>query len=162
MDAAVSGGISLEIEGLDALGDAGAREWLRAKARDALAELSRRFGLSGEVRVGVVRDAAMTALHARTMGIDETTDVLTFDLLGGEDGGAGRIDADIVVCVDEAARQAAQRGHGAERELLLYVVHGALHCVAGFDDLTETDAARMHAAEDEVLRAIGVGSVYSG
>lgn len=158
----MSAGVTLELEGLEELGDSSSREWLRARGGEALTELSRRFGLAGEVRVRVVRDAEMASLHARTMGIDETTDVLTFDLLGGEEGGSGRIDADIVVCVDEAARQAAQRGHGAERELLLYLVHGALHCVPGFDDLTEADAARMHATEDEVLRAIGVGSVYSG
>lgn len=153
--------IALEIDGLNLIHATPPREWLLARGRLSLDEIARRFSLSGEIRVRIVRDDEMTALHARTMGIDETTDVLTFDLLEGDADREGRIDADIVVCADEAARQAAQRGHDLEKELLLYIVHGALHCVPGFDDLTDADSRRMHAAEDEILRAIGVGPVYS-
>jgi len=46
------------------------------------------------------------------------------------------------------------------RELLLYVVHGVLHCL-GMDDHDEAAAAAMHRVEDAVLTAIGVGPVYS-
>jgi probable rRNA maturation factor len=155
------GVIALEIDGLNLIQPTPAREWLLAHGRLSLEEIARRYSLRGEVRVRVVRDAEMTALHARTMGIDESTDVLTFDLLEGEPDREGRIDADIVVCVDEAARQATQRKHGIERELLLYIVHGVLHCAPGFDDLSDDEARRMHATEDEILRAIGVGPVYS-
>lgn len=153
--------IALEIEGLNLIQPTPAREWLLTHGRLSLDELARRFSLEGELRVRVVRDDEMTALHARTMGIDETTDVLTFNLLEGEPDSEARIDADIVVCADEAGRQAEQRNHAVEKELLLYIVHGALHCVPGFDDLTEADAQRMHATEDEILRAIGVGPVYA-
>ncbi len=156
--------IELEIEGLEHLSSAPAREWLLTHGRLSLDEVARRFALTGEVRVRIVRDAAMTDLHARTMDIPETTDVLTFDLLEGEPEAerAGRIDADIVVCADEAARQANERGHGAERELLLYIVHGAMHCVPGYDDVTDDGAKAMHAMEDEILRAVGVGAVFGG
>jgi probable rRNA maturation factor len=154
--------IALEIAGLEHLSLTPAREWLLTHGRLSLAELARRFSVDGEVRVQVVRDAEMADLHARTMSIPETTDVLTFDLLEGEPEGerAGRIDADIVVCVDEAARQANERGHPPERELLLYIVHGAMHCVPGYDDVTDDGSAAMHAMEDEILRAVGVGAVY--
>ncbi|MGP1310148.1 MAG: rRNA maturation RNase YbeY [Phycisphaerales bacterium] len=154
--------IALEIDGLDLLGPGDAEGWLLGQGRRALEEAARRFSLEGEVRVRVVRDAEMAELHARTMHIDETTDVLTFDLLDGEPEAsrAGRIDADLVVCVDEAARQARQRGHGVERELLLYIVHGVLHCVPGYDDATEDGAAAMHTVEDAILETIGVGAVY--
>jgi probable rRNA maturation factor len=154
--------IALEIDGLEHLESTPAREWLLTHGRLSLDELSRRFSREGEVRVRIVADAEMTDLHARTMDIPETTDVLTFDLLEGEpeEQRAGRIDADIVVCADEAARQAKDRGHGVERELLLYIVHGAMHCVPGYDDVTDDGAAAMHAMEDEILRAVGVGAVY--
>jgi len=152
--------ISLDVEGLDLVGPAGAEGWLLGQGRRALEELATRFNLRGEVRVRVVRDDEMASLHARTMGIDETTDVLTFDFLSDEQEREGRIDADIVVCVDEAARHARGRGHAPERELLLYVVHGVLHCIPGFDDIEEADAHRMHETEDEILRAIGVGDVF--
>jgi len=105
----------------------------------------------------VVGDEEMAAAHARHSGVPGTTDVLTFDLREDPDG---PLDADVMVCADEAERQAAARGHAVEREVLLYAVHAVLHCL-GEDDRDEASAARMHAREDEVLRAIGVGATFS-
>jgi probable rRNA maturation factor len=100
------------------------------------------------------------------MGINETTDVLTFDLrepVGSPDSEARQpLDTDIMVCIDEAARQVVERGADAaevRRELLLYAVHGILHCL-DHDDHDDDDFDRMHAAEDEILKAIGVGPVF--
>ena len=131
-------------------------EWLISRAREALAFL----GAGGEVRVRVVGDGEMAAAHEEFAGVPGTTDVLTFDLTD-PDAPRTQLDADILVCADEASRQAAARGHEAERELLLYIVHGVLHCV-GFDDHDESAAAAMHAREDQVLAAIGVGPTYRG
>ena len=94
--------------------------WLRDRATRAAAYLA---ATSVAIDVRVVTDATMAALHAQHGGVDGTTDVLTFDR--GSD--ATSIDADIAVCVDEAARVAEERGHGVLEELLLYVIHGALH-----------------------------------
>ncbi len=131
-----------------------------AQPRDLRAQLAtavRTLGAFGEVRARIVGDAEMASLHGRHLGDATTTDVLTFDL---RDGAGGALDVDLVLCLDEAERQAAARGHGVGEELLLYAVHGVLHCL-GHDDHDEADAARMHAEEDRVLRAIGVGAVYS-
>lgn len=115
----------------------------------------------GRVSVRVVDDAEMSRLHLEYAEVEGTTDVLTFDL-GSFDRGDGVmvLDADIAVCLDEAARQGAARGHSAATELLLYIVHGLLHC-RGFDDHEPADAAAMHAEEDRILSAIGVGVVYA-
>ena len=99
----------------------------------------------------------MVALHEQHCDIPGTTDVLTFDLRADL---AAPIDVDIVVCLDEAARQAASRGHDAIHELLLYVLHGVLHC-AGYDDHDDDDYAAMHAEEDRILAAIGVGALFT-
>lgn len=121
-------------------------------------------------------DVEMANAHLEYMGVEGTTDVLTFDLNDPEEHPApDRIDAemicaykdratfgldtDIMICIDEAARQAAGRGYAVEKELLLYVVHGLLHCL-GWDDHDEAEAARMHRLEDAVLGAIGVGVVF--
>lgn len=133
---------------------------LREMARAAGAEVSRRIGARGEARVRVVRDAEMARLHAERLGVEGTTDVLTFDLLGA---GGPEVDADIVVCADVARRESAARGAGngggAARELALYAVHGVLHCL-GYDDHDDAGSARMHAMEDEVLQGAGVGRVF--
>lgn len=127
--------------------------WLRERGAAAL----RALGTRGEVRVRVVDDGAMAAAHERYAGTPGPTDVLTWDLGAG---GREALDCDLLVCVDEARRQAAARGHGVERELLLYIVHGVLHCL-GHDDHDAASAAAMHAREDEVLEAIGVGATYA-
>jgi probable rRNA maturation factor len=107
------------------------------------------------VTVEVIDDHRMAALHERFSSVPGTTDVLTFPGSGpGEP-----VEVDIAICVDEAARQSAARGHELRRELLLYALHGLLHCT-GFDDRTPDDHARMHAEEDRILQAIGLGAVY--
>ena len=129
------------------------RDWLGARAAGALAAR----GATGEVRARIVADAEMAGAHERWSGVPGTTDVLTFDL---REGGEGPLDVDLLLCADEAARQAEGRGFPVERELLLYLVHGVLHCL-GYDDHNEADAARMHAEEDRLLEAAGVGVTYA-
>lgn len=126
--------------------------WLAEQAFKALVLLE----AAGEVRVRIVDDAEMAEAHQRFSGVAGTTDVLTFDLAIDP----AVLDVDILICLDEARRQAQARGHTVERELLLYIIHGTLHCL-GHDDHDEADAARMHAEEDRVLEAIGVGRTFA-
>ncbi|MBY0113072.1 MAG: rRNA maturation RNase YbeY [Phycisphaerales bacterium] len=110
---------------------------------------------AGEVRVRIVDDAEMSRLHEEYSGISGTTDVLTFDMSGeADDRGVALLDVDIAVCLDEAERQGAKRGHAPEDEVLLYALHGVLHCL-GHDDHDDDAFRAMHAAEDEILAAIG-------
>jgi len=134
-----------------------ALRWLTEQTNAALAFLN----AAGEVRARVVNDAEMAAAHLKYSGIPGTTDVLTFDLRDPCDHPAEEpLDVDLWICVDEARRHAADHGHTVERELLLYILHGVLHC-RGFDDHTEEDHARMHAEEDRILAAIGVGATFA-
>jgi probable rRNA maturation factor len=130
-----------------------AHAWLAEHASKALQVL----GFPGEVRVRVVHDDVMAAAHEGFAGVPGTTDVLTFDLA---EPGSAVLDVDILTCYDEAVRQAAARGHPPERELLLYIIHGVLHCL-GHDDHDPAAAAAMHAEEDRILEAIGVGATFA-
>ncbi len=147
-------------------------QWLAAQVLAA----GKRLRCVGQVRVRVVSDPEMAQAHEEFAGVPGTTDVLTFDLREGDPYEATvvlgpkfllpdqnstptTIDTDIMVCLDEARRQATSRGYPFERELLLYVVHGVLHCL-GLDDHDEEQFQAMHRLEDAVLEAIGVGAVY--
>ncbi|MEM9372899.1 MAG: rRNA maturation RNase YbeY, partial [Planctomycetota bacterium] len=101
------------------------------------------------------------AAHEHHTGVPGTTDVLTFDLRSEEARATEvrTLDADITVCVDEARRRGRELRHEPRRELLLYVIHGVLHCL-GHDDHDPTAFDRMHAAEDELLERIGVGRTF--
>lgn len=148
-------------------------DWLTRHIHGAVS----RLGGTGEVRVAVVDDAAMSQAHEEFAGVAGTTDVLTFDLSDPdaatpppkptvEDVQSDNVrvlyplDTDIMVCLDEGSRQAARRGYSIEKELLLYVVHGVLHCL-GWDDHEDDEAAGMHEVEDAVLIALSVGAAYA-
>src|SRR5689334_21732815 len=137
-DSPVSGGprgragVSLDIvDPAQRLGPASG--WLRERALSAIGLLAQ----SGEARVRVVSDPEMTAAHGKYSNDPTTTDVLTFDLNGDAPGNAAdlgyasprELDVDILVCADEAGRRGGALGHAPERELLLYIIHGVLHCL---------------------------------
>lgn len=132
-------------------------DWLSEKTAQAL----RTIDAQGEVRVRLVSDAEMADAHQRHMGASGTTDVITFNLAeDNEDSLSVRLDTDLLLCVDEARRQSERRAISLERELLLYTIHGTLHCL-GHDDHTDDDARAMHAREDEILESIGVGATFT-
>lgn len=153
-------GVEIEISDARRLLERAAHEWLRSHAAAASGELAAN-GAWGEVRVRIVDDAEMAAAHARHSGVEGTTDVLTFDLRTDRERGTHPklLDADVLVCADEARRQAQTRGHAPERELLLYILHAMLHCL-GHDDHDDEAFARMHAEEDRLLARIGVGATF--
>ncbi len=152
---------ALGVEIVDATGRVAASDvaWLR----DKVAEAARVLGCGGQFAARLIDDHEMSGAHDRFCGIAGTTDVLTFDLSDGvsvNDRGVRVVEADVLACVDEAARQASARGIMLRHELLLYLLHGILHCL-GYDDHEDDAFTRMHTREDEVLRAIGVGDVFS-
>lgn len=107
----------------------------------------------------VVGDHAMAVAHKRFMNLEGTTDVMSFPGHDQADASAA-VEVDLLICSDVAAREAAARGHAIERELLLYAVHGTLHA-CGFRDDTDESFHAIHAEEDRILRAGGLGSVYA-
>ncbi len=123
----------------------------RQRAVRGAAEACRRAAdliLKGrEVVVALVDDRTIARLHERFLGEPGPTDVLSFP------------PGEIVVSGETARREAQARGIDPRHELLLYVVHGALH-LAGHRDKGRSDRGRMRAAERRVLQALGVGDVF--
>lgn len=101
-------------------------------------------GLTGELSIAILTDAAIHELNRRYLGHDYPTDVLAFPLDPME----------IAVSAERAVAEAARRKVTPLAELMLYVVHGILH-LAGYDD-HEPDAAReMHEVTLKLLRKLG-------
>ena len=126
--------------------------WIERQIRAVIALLEEPVE---RVSIRLVGDPEMATLHVRHMGIDGPTDVLTFP---ASEAGAP-IEVDVAIGAAYAARSAEERGITVEREILLYAVHALLH-VSGYDDHDPYDFERMHAREDELLRAIGVGAIF--
>ena len=126
--------------------------WLETQLSKAIGQIARPVQ---RVTIKLVDDREMVLLHKSHCDDNSTTDVLTFENSAESDA----VDVDIAICVDEAHRQATNFNHNINQELLLYAIHGLLHC-AGFDDKTDEQSRAIHKEEDRILAAIGVGAIY--
>ena len=92
-----------------------------------------------EIFIWLISDRRMALLHRKFLGQSGPTDVLTFQ------------HGEIFISVDTARRHARAFENSLLRELKLYIVHGLLH-LHGFDDQTPSEAQKMKAAQERILR----------
>ena len=106
---------------------------------------------SAHISVALVDDLTIHELNRQYLQHDYPTDVLSFML----DENETHLEGELVVSTDTAVRNAVEYGWSAENEMLLYLVHGALHLV-GYLDKSPEECAAMHAAEVTHLTRLGV------
>lgn len=115
-----------------------------------------RAALSGHriagISVAIVDDSIIAELHERYMQNPQPTDVLTFDLR--DDPATSEIEGEIVLSAETARKAARSLGLSEGQEVLRYAIHGALH-LAGWNDRTLGERAKMRREEDRVLGEIG-------
>ena len=122
---------------------------------------------AGSIELGLLltSDEAMRALNRDYRGQDRPTNVLAFEASApaGEARAAGqpRLLGDVVLARETLLREAQAQGKAAVDHLRHLVVHGVLHLL-GFDHQAEAEAARMEAAEVEILGGLGVADPYAG
>ena len=119
--------------------------------RDAVRAL-RLAKFRGAMSLAVVDDATMRTVNRDFHATDAPTDVLAFPLTAP--GPRGAFDAEVVVSLTTAVREAGRRGVEPAAELMLYVVHGTLHLM-GHDDHDPRKAARMHEETLAILSRLG-------
>lgn len=128
------------------------------RLRDAIRGVLAEAGIArAQISLALVDDPTIHELNRRFLEHDEPTDVLAFLLQRTGD----RLDGEVVVSADTAAAAAPDYGWSAADELLLYVIHGALHLV-GFDDHTPADLEAMRRREREHLARFGLEPRYQG
>ena len=103
-----------------------------------------------KISLAFVDDATIADLNKRFLDHDGPTDVITFPYSGPK---AKKLDGEVVIGVEAAIREAAERGHDANIELCLYVIHGTLH-LCGYDDRARDDAREMRRQERAYLRQL--------
>ena len=105
-------------------------------------------------------DATIHPLNRDYRKKDRPTDVLSFSQLDRPPE-AGELLGDIVISVETAARQAAERGHSLTTEVRILLVHGICHLL-GYDHERDDDALVMEAKEREIqakLLALRCGEI---
>ena len=116
-----------------------------------------------ELGVTVVDDSEILELNREYREKDSVTDVLSFPQVEGHedlledllDDEAETLIGDVVICFEQAERQAEEYGTGLTREMLYLFVHSVMH-LFGYDHMNKEEKAVMRAREEEVLSAIGV------
>lgn len=105
---------------------------------------------SGLISLAIVDDQTIHGINRRFLAHDEPTDVISFVL----EQQADHLEGEIVASIDTATRVAAELNRATADELLLYIVHGALHLV-GYDDLDEASRQQMRQQEQHWLDRLG-------
>jgi probable rRNA maturation factor len=109
----------------------------------------------GKVTLAFVDDATIAGLNKRFLNHEGPTDVITFPYSGAT---AKKLEGEVVIGVEVAMRESAERGHDANTELCLYVIHGVLH-LCGYDDRTKQGANEMRRKERQYLRQLNLPDI---
>lgn len=95
-------------------------------------------------------------LNKNFRGVDSVTDVLSFESGGEVDPETGlEYLGDIIICLSQAEKQAAQSGHSLENEIALLEIHGLLHLL-GYDHMEEDEKTEMWKYQDHYLEKCGI------
>ena len=120
----------------------------------------------GYLSVALVDDKKIKELNRKYRRLNQSTDVLAFDLSEEErftllnNFAKGEIPqeadltgliGDIALSVETAGRKARELKHRLEDELFLYLAHGILH-LSGYDDTNRKEYLRMKERQEEIIR----------
>ncbi len=129
----------------------------------------------GRVTVFITGDETLRDLNLRFNGLDEVTDVLSFNetpgVLAGRPapalpepteglqvifpdtpGESARL-GDIVISLPQVERQAGAAGQSADRELAMLTIHGVLHLL-GYDHAGPAEERAMFGKTDRILASV--------
>lgn len=117
---------------------------LRSRLKRSLGELMAKLGYPDHaVTVVLTDDPELRALKLQHWGEDTPTDVLSFPTFEPGDPFVPPHLGDIVISLDAAQRQAEERGHALETEVLILAAHSFWHLL-GHDHTTEAEWAGFH------------------
>lgn len=108
-----------------------------------------------ELSVLLTDDDGIHVLNREHRHKDRPTDVLAFPLMAEDDpaiAGGPRLLGDVVISLDTATRQAAERRRQLIDEVAHLLAHGLLHLV-GYDHQTDAEEAEMDALTLELVAA---------
>ena len=106
------------------------------------------------VTVAFVSDRAMRELNRMWRHKQGTTDVLSFPAEQDEfEKAEGARLGDVVISVEQAARQAKENGLTTDEEIAQLILHGLLH-LCGYDHAT--DEGQMNRLELRLRRKLGI------
>ena len=108
------------------------------------------FETEPEVTLQVTNDHTIQEFNLQYRGIDDVTDVLSFENAFTDPESGESYLGDILISFETAKRQADLRELDLMAELEMLLVHGILH-LAGMDHALQTEWQEMSALQDAIL-----------
>ena len=131
----------------------GGRSGLSSLLIKKLARLiSRELALKKPLKISaaLVNASAMKKLNTLYRHRPKVTDVLAFPF--GQPG--HQVDeaviGEVIICYEQAAKQAKAAGHAVRREIVFLLIHGILH-LFDFDHMKPKEAAEMFTLQERIL-----------
>ena len=110
---------------------------------------------SAAISLAFVDNPTIHRLNKQFLNHDEPTDVLSFPYSAAN---AKKLEGELVIGVEVAQQQAAERGNDVQAELALYVIHGLLH-LCGYDDKSAGAENEMRQRERHYLMQLGLPDI---
>ena len=114
-----------------------------------------------EIDVSLVDDETIHQINRDYRNVDRVTDVISFAFNDDKDPNdqinsleVQKMLGEILICLPQAKRQAAEIGNTLERELSFLFTHGLLHLL-GYDHMTPEDEAIMFSLQEKILGLVG-------
>jgi probable rRNA maturation factor len=111
---------------------------------------------AAEITVRIVGTDEAKALNRDYRQRDYATNVLTFDY-----SAAPHVCADLLLCADVVAQEAAAQGKPLQAHYAHLLVHGALHAQGMDHETSDADADAMEAHETRILSGLGFADPYA-
>jgi rRNA maturation RNase YbeY len=111
-----------------------------------------------ELSVLLVSDGEIHRLNREWRSKDRPTDVLSFPQQGGDGAAPAGLLGDVVISVDTARRQAAERGVSLRHESERLLIHGLLHLLGYDHERSPAEARRMQRRERLLARRLAEAS----
>lgn len=108
---------------------------------------------STEITVVIDTDTFIQNLNKQYRGIDNATDVLSFDIDHIDPETGRRYLGDIIISGDTVVRNAKANGVALIGEIRLLIVHGILHLL-GYDHATPEEEQEMWAEQAKIIDII--------
>jgi probable rRNA maturation factor len=112
--------------------------------------LKKQFKIKQEISISLLTPLEIKKLNKVYRHKNKVTDVLSFTLadkvLLGE----------VLICIEQAKKQAKIKGHSLKRELQILTIHGILHLLGYDHERSEAEWKKQTKMEEEILKKMTI------
>ena len=108
-----------------------------------------------EISILLLDDAQITELNKDYLKRNKPTDVIAFPMRDDSFPNVQpQLLGDVVISVETAERQAAERGYSLYHEITYLATHGILHLLGYDHEVSEEEEKRMRGKEEEIFSRV--------